>query len=221
MAVRVNINEEKCCWLLDGVKLSGTGRVLVSWHEVEIAGLLRRVLPDINIEYLTEMDTEAFIRQKKRPAGGRYDFIFDSGLLADVRMDGQLLRSLGMQLKSGGRLRMVLPESLDRNLAGRCAYANNFNRSILISAFETGGAAYYVAELSDFQREVTWLQSFYTPELRREMAFLLQRIDFDVYGGESVKLLKLFVKRYGIDADYLRFFVDSSVVHKEKLYRLL
>lgn len=217
----MDINKEKCCRLMDGVPLSRTARVLVSRYDKTIAELLKHAVPDIRIEYLMEMDLDAFIRQKSWTNDGRYDFIFDNGLLADTNMDDMLLRSFGMHLKSGGSMRTVLPGSFDRSLAGNNACKNNFDRAIFVSGFEAGKKSFYVAEFSLFQRKVTWLQGFYTPELRRELAFLLQRIDFDVQRKESIRELRAFVQHYNIDKDYLRFYVDTAVIHKEKLYRLL
>lgn len=217
----MDINEEKCCRLLDGVELPRAARVLVSRQEKIITKCLKYAEPDIRIEYLMEMDLEAFIRQKSWTDDGCYDFIFDNGLLADMCMDDVLLRALGLHLKNNGKLRAVLPLSFELMTVGRCSFENNFNRGIFVSGCELGEDSFYVAEFSDFHRKVTWLQSFYTPELRRELAFLLQRIDFDVQGEKSLRDLQAFVQRYGIDKGYLQFYVDTAVVHKEKLYQLL
>lgn len=218
---RVDINEEKCRRLMDGVELPSTARVLVSGYNKIMVELLRRAMPDIRIEYFMEMNFEAFIRQKIWTDDGCYDFIFDNGLLADMRMNDVLLRAFGMHLKNGGKLRAVLPLSVELISAGICSFKNNFNRGIFVSMGKFGEDSFYVTEFSEFQRKVTWLQSFYTPELRRELAFLLQRIDFDVQPGESVRALRSFIKHNGIGAEYLRFFADTAVVHKDKLYRLL
>lgn len=217
----MDIKEEEYRCLIDGVKLPRNARVLVSWPERRLAGILKRAVPDISIEYLMEKDLDAFIRQKIYDDDGCYDFIFDNGLLADMRMDGVLLRSLGMHLKFSGGMRVILPSSFDRNLAGECAYKNNFEGGFFINMHEAGAASFYVAEFSFFQKIVTWLQSFYTPELRRELSFLLQRIDFDVQSEESIRDLRFLVQRYDIDAVYIRFFVDTAVIHKEKLHQLL
>lgn len=215
---RVEINKKKCCWLLDGVSLSRNAKVLVSWHDKTMDELLKRAVPDIGIEYLMEMDFDAFFRQKSWADDGCYDFIFDNGLLAETNMDGMLLRSLGMHLKSGGGVRTVLPGSFEKFLVGSRSYENNFNRAIFISGFEAEKDSFYIAELAGFQRKVTWLQSFYTPELRRELAFLLQRIDFDVQAEANIRALQVFLQHHGISKEYLRFLVDTAVIHKEKLY---
>lgn len=217
----MDIKAEKCRQLLEGVALSSAARVLVSWHENIITEYLEHAVPGIWIEYLTEMDLETFIRQKNWTDDGCYDFIFDNGLLADMCMDDVLLRALGMHLKRGGKLRVVLPLTFKLMMVGRCSFKNNFNRDIFVSGGEAGENSFYVVEFSDFQRKVTWLQSFYTPELRRELAFLLQRIDFDVQKEESLRELRAFVQRYNIDKEYLQFYVDTAVVHKEKMHQLL
>lgn len=217
----VDIKEKICRQLLYGVDLSRAFKVLVSWYDEKITDILRQGVPNISIDYLMDMDFEAFIRRTNWTDDGCYDFVFDNGLLEMMHMDGVLLRALGMHMKYDGRLRAVFSADIASSLVGRLAYENNFDRDIFAGSVEAGKDSCYVVEFSDFQRKVTWLQSFYTPELRRELAFLLQRIDFDVQFDESIRALKVFLKRYNIDTEYLCFFVDASVVHKDKLYRLL
>lgn len=86
---------------------------------------------------------------------------------------------------------------------------------------EAGTDTFYIAEFSRFQRKVTWLQSFYTPDIRRELTFLLQRIDFDIMPEENAGRVQSFVEKHNINVEYLRLFIDTAVIYKEKVQRYL
>lgn len=217
----MNIDEQKCYQLLEGVTLPLHARVLASWRSEKLELLLRSVVPDISIEYLMDMDIEQFMQIPAWTEDGRYDFIFDNGLLGDLVMNGVLLRVLGLKLKEGGAIRSVLPASIDKRFAGHCSYVNNFDKRILVNWIEAGTDTFYIAEFSRFQRKVTWLQSFYTPDIRRELTFLLQRIDFDIMPEENAGRVQSFVEKHNINVEYLRLFIDTAVIYKEKVQRYL
>ena len=217
----MNIDEQKCYQLLEGVVLPVHARVLASWRSEKLESLLRSAVPDISIDYLMDMDVETFMQIPAWTEDGRYDFIFDNGLLGELAMDSALLRALGMQLKNEGAIRSVLPASIDKRFAGHCSYVNNFDKSILVNWVEAGADTFYIAEFSCFQRKVTWLQSFYTPDIRRELTFLLQRIDFDIMPEENAVRVQRFVEKHNINVEYLRLFLDTAVIYKEKVQQYL
>lgn len=217
----MNIDEQKCYQLLEGVNLPLRAKVLVSWRNEELEYLLRTAISDISIEYLMDMDIEQFMQMPTWTEAGRYDFIFDNGLLGDLVMDGELLRALGMHLKDNGAMRSVLPASIDRRFVGDRSYVNNFDRGILVNWIEAGADTFYIAEFSHFKRKVTWLQGFYTIEIRSELTFLLQRIDFDIVPEENADRLLRFMKKYNISLEYLQLFIDTAVVHRDKVKRYL
>lgn len=217
----MSIDDQKCYQLLEGVNLPLHARVLASWRNEGLEYLLRYAVPDISIEYMMEMDIEQFMQVSVWAEDGKYDFIFDNGLLGDLNMDGALLRAFGMHLKDNGAMRSVLPASIERRFAGECSYVNNFDTGILVNWVEAGADTFYIAEFSRFQRKVAWLQSFYTPEMRRELLFFLQRIDFDIMPEENAGRILNLMKKYNVSWEYLRFFIDTAVVHREKVQRYL
>lgn len=216
----MNIDKQTYCNLLKGIDLPEDAKVLISWREAQLDRLVQAISPGVRLDYVMEMNLEKLLQIQAGNDDGSYDFIFDNGLLSETNMAGDLLRSLGMQLKPAGRMRAVFAESMNPSLVGVNGYAGNFDSCMLVKGSEPETSPFYIVEFSGFQRQVTWLQSLYAPDVRRELAFLLQRIDFGIRAEESVEALRYFLVRHHISSEDLRIFVDKVVIHKKKVYEV-
>ena len=84
---------------------------------------------------------------------------------------------------------------------------DNFNDELLVKN--------WIIKASKSKAEVAALKQFYTFEVRKELARILHRIEYDVERAENIERLKKFCEEYQIFDDYLYDFIDCVVVHRE------
>ncbi len=63
--------------------------------------------------------------------------------------------------------------------------------------------------------EVANLKQFYTPKIRKELAKILHRIEYNVEREENLKRLQKFCEKYMIFDDYLQDFISQIVIHRD------
>ncbi|SHL10258.1 Methyltransferase domain-containing protein [Selenomonas ruminantium] len=61
------------------------------------------------------------------------------------------------------------------------------------------------------------LKSLYTPEVRKELARILHRIEYDVQREENITRLQCLCQQEGIFPDYLQDFIEGSCLHAKNL----
>lgn len=218
----MSLEEVKRQLLLEGITLPKTARVLVSWQDDRLADMLQEFIPAVQVDYLMNMDFVAFLQESDLDKLTAYDCIIDNGLLEQAQLSGPLLQAMGLHLQPGGFVRAVFSDSMDKDVVGKVAYANNYDESCFL-CFEDkcGEQDFYVARLGLFQQASAWLQYFLTPELRRRLSYLLQRIDFDVHQAESVVAVQQLCREQHVERTYLNVFIDTAVVHKAMVKQLL
>lgn len=217
----MSVNDVKRQLLLEGITLPSKARVLISWQDDRLAAMLREFLPTVQVDYLMNMDFAAFLQESDLDKLTVYDCIIDNGLLEQAQLSGPLLQAMGLHLQPGGFVRAVFSASMDKEVVGKVAYVNNYDEACLCFEGEYGEHSFYIAKLGLFQQAPAWLQCFWTPEVRRRLSYLLQRIDFDVRQAESVAAVKQLCREYHIDRRYLTVFVDVAVIHKSMVKKLL
>ena len=217
----MSVNDVKRQLLLEGITLPSKARVLISWQDDRLAAMLREFLPTVQVDYLMNMDFAAFLQESDLDKLTAYDCIIDNGLLEQAQLSGPLLQAMGLHLQPGGFVRAVFSASMDKEVVGKVAYVNNYDEACLCFEGEYGEHSFYIAKLGLFQQVPAWLQCFWTPEVRRRLSYLLQRIDFDVRQAESVAAVKQLCREYHIDRRYLTVFVDVAVIHKSMVKKLL
>lgn len=218
----MSMNDVKRQLLLEGITLPSKARVLISWQDDRLAAMLREFLPTVQVDYLMNMDFAAFLQESDLDKMTAYDCIIDNGLLEQAQLSGPLLQAMGLHLQPGGFVRAVFSDSMDKDVVGKAAYANNYDESCFL-CFEDkcGEQDFYVVRLGFFHKASAWLQYFLTPELRRRLSYLLQRIDFDVHQAESVAAVQQLCREQHVERTYLNVFIDTAVVHKAMVKQLL
>ena len=179
--------------------------------------LLRQICTDIRIDCLMEMNFSAFLQEIDYNEIVIYDCIIDNGLLAQTNFDTQLLSAMGMHLASSGVLRASIPLHKERNEIGKIFFAHNFEVSKLLSTTEADDESFYVAEFSLFNQGVAWLQSFYTSEVRKKLAYLLMRLDFGFDIDNTVAAVRSLCLINHIDREYLSVMIDRATIHKQQV----
>lgn len=217
----MSLEEVKRQYLLEGITLPKKARVLVSWQDDRLADMLREFMPAVQVDYLMNMDFAAFLQETDLDNMPTYDCMLDNGLLEQAELSGPLLQAMGLHLKPGGFIRAVFSGSMDKERVGREAYVNNYDEARLCFEGEYGQQKFYIARLGVFQQASAWLQCFLTPEVRRRLSYLLQRIDFDVRQAESVAAVQQMCRENNINKQYLSIFIDTTVVHKPMVKNLL
>ena len=217
----MSFEEVKRQFLLEGITLPKRARVLISWQDDRLADMLRGIIPAVQVDYLMNMDFAAFLQETDLDNMLTYDCMLDNGLLEQTELSGPLLKAMGLHLKPCGFIRAVFSGSMDKERVGREAHVNNYDEARLCFEGEYGKQEFYIVRLGLFQQASTWLQCFLTPEVRRRLSYLLQRIDFDVRQSESVAAVKQLCREQHIDRRYLTVFVDVAVIHKSMVKKLL
>ena len=217
----MSLEEVKRQLLLEGITLPKTARVLVSWQDDRLADMLQEFIPAVQVDYLMNMDFAAFLQETDLDNMPTYDCMLDNGLLEQAQLSGPLLKAIGLHLEPGGFVRALFSDSVDKEYVGKVAHVNNYDEACLCFEGEYGEHSFYIANLGRFQQASAWLQCFLTPEVRRRLSYLLQRIDFDVRQAESVAAVKQLCREYHIDRRYLTVFVDVAVIHKSMVKKLL
>lgn len=200
----------------------GSGqRILLSWQDDMLAELLKQKQPDIQIDVLMNGDFAAFVSEKNPDSMVKYNCIFDNGLLAQANCDGNLVRAMGMHLVPGGRLRSVFPASMDKKRILYSMYRNNFEQAVCIADCTAGDFSFYIGEFSLFNQGIAWLQSFYSAEVRKELAYLLQRIDFAVPVPDTREKLVQLCRKNDVTEEYLSVLLQLGTVHTDRVRRKL
>lgn len=214
---RLDINKQKCYYLIYNVRLTPGARVLISWQDEFLIDLLRQICTEIRIDCLMEMNFSAFLQEIDYNEIVIYDCIIDNGLLAQTNFDAQLLRVMGMHLAPAGVLRTSIPLHIERDEIAKIFYANNFDVSKLLSTTEAGDESFDVVEFSLFNQGVAWLQSFYTSEVRKKLAYLLMRLDFGFDIDNTVAAVRSLCLTNHIDREYLSVMIDRATIHKQQV----
>lgn len=200
----------------------GSGqRILLSWQDDMLAELLKQKQPDIQIDVLMNGDFAAFVSEKNPDSMVKYNCIFDNGLLVQADCDDNLVRAMGMHLVPGGRLRSVFPASMDKKRVLYSMYRNNFEQAVCIADCTAGEFSFYIGEFSLFNQGIAWLQSFYSAEVRKELAYLLQRIDFAVPVPDTREKLVQLCRRNDVTEEYLSVLLQLGTVHTDRVRRKL
>lgn len=217
----MDIECHKAFYLVDGAKLLPGGRALISWHDDFLLALLKELFGGIQIDCLMDMDFAAFVQEEYSDKLMIYDYIFDNGLLTQTNMDAMLLRAMGMHLILHGRLRTVLPAGMDRYKMAHSVIENNFGNGEWLSLTEAGAYSFAVAEFSAFNRDVTWLQSFYTDDFRRKLVYLLQRLDFGLDVEDTLSALRQLCCQQNVTSAYLSVMADIATIHDQHVNKML
>lgn len=221
MPEKLTFDNWKHISLLENINLDNVARVLLSWRDDILEDLLLRLSSELQIDYLMEGDFVNFLREKNAEHMIKYDYIIDNGLLLQTNVDVQLLRAMGMHLVPGGRLRSVFTSSVAKRDLLSISYGNNFERAICLAVREVEGDSFYTVEFSWFNQGITWLQSFYSFEVRRRLAYFLQRLDFNIEIDDTVSEIAALCRRYGINREYLTVMVELSTIHKQRVRYIL
>lgn len=65
------------------------------------------------------------------------------------------------------------------------------------------------------------LKGLYTPEVRKELARILHRIEYDVQRADNIMRLQQLCKREGIFSEYLQDFIEETCYHANEVKHLL
>ena len=65
------------------------------------------------------------------------------------------------------------------------------------------------------------LKSLYTPEVRRQLAFLLHRLEYGIQQEESLAELQELCREQQIFPDYLEDFIREACIHQKKVFSFL
>ena len=86
---------------------------------------------------------------------------------------------------------------------------DNYNDELLVKN--------WIVKASRSTAEVAALKSFYTPAVRKELARLLHRIEYNIDRKENIERLHNLCEEHQIFDDYLFDFIEQVVVHRERL----
>ena len=101
-------------------------------------------------------------------------------------------------------------ESIEYNIDDWLAFGfDNYNDELLVKN--------WIVKASRSTAEVAALKSFYTPAVRKELAKLLHRIEYNIDREENIDRLHDLCEEHQIFEDYLFDFIEQVVVHRDNL----
>lgn len=209
----------KC--VLSNLNLDSTAKILLTWKDSSLEELLRQVSPELQWGYLMEGDFISFLTEKNPDRMVKYDCIIDNGLLLQTGVDVQLLRAMGMHLLPGGKIRSIFDTSVVKRDLLYIAYSNNFEQTRCVAVKEVAGSSFYAVEFALFNQGIAWLQSFYSPEVRKKLAYFLQRLDFCIEVDRTAAEIVALCRQHGITSEYLSVMLELSVIHKQCVRHIL
>ena len=218
---KMSIGDQKSYYLVYGIKLAPGARVLISWQDDFLIELMKDRCADIQIDCLMDMDFAGFVQAPCSDKIMVYDYIIDNGLLAQTNMDAALLKAMGTHLVFCGLLRAVFPASMELYEVAGIAFENYFGDGRQLSFTEAGADSFFVVELFLFNQGVAWLQSFYTADMRKELVYLLQRLDFCMEVEDTLASIRDLCCHYNVTEEYLSVMADIATIHKQQVKTLL
>ncbi len=216
----MEIDKQAGMILLARVHYDRPQRLLLCCHDELLESLLHLHLPETQVDCLLDMDLEHFVAERLQESAAAYGCIIDNGLLEQAGWDRILVMTMMLYLRMpSGNLYTIYHCAPDMDLV---AYACDIGFNHVECFHEIPGErTLCFGEWGVFNQLVVWLQSFYTAEVRQRLAYLLQRLDFDVLVQESRRELKELCAREGIPGLYMERMIDAAVVHREKVKGLL
>lgn len=209
----------KC--VLSNLNLDNVAKILLTWKDSSLEKLLHQMSPELHWDYLMEGDFVGFLTEKNPDCMVKYDCIIDNGLLLQTGVDVQLLRAMGMHLLPGGKIRSIFDTSVVKRDLLYIVYSNNFEQTRCVAVKEVAGSSFYAVEFALFNQEIAWMQSFYSPEVRKKLAYFLQRLDFGIETDRTVAEIVALCRQHGIDGEYLSVLLELAVVHKLHVRHIL
>ena len=101
-------------------------------------------------------------------------------------------------------------ESIEYNIDDWLEFGfENYNNELLVKN--------WIVKASRSTAEVAALKEFYTPVIRKELAILLHRIEYDIEREENIERLHNLCEEHQIFDDYLIDFIEQVVIHRDKL----
>lgn len=211
--------EWRYCFSKINIPREQVKNILLSYHEPLLEELVRDVYPGARIDYIVELDVEAFLRERFFEDIVSYDLLFDNGILLDAEYNAGIIKALQHHLTERGEIYSICEESKMRGRAKKF-FEQGFEQVEEIQFLENDHG-YSMVKCWEYDRYVVYLQSFYTPELRRRLAYLLQRLEFDICTDETVLELRELVKCEGITVDYLEKMLSNVTFDHGRIRKLI
>ena len=102
-------------------------------------------------------------------------------------------------------------ETIEYNIDDWLSFGfDNYNDELLVKN--------WIVKASRSTAEVAALKEFYTPAIRKELAKLLHRIEYDIDREDNIERLRSFCEEHMIFNDYLADFIEQIVIHRERLF---
>lgn len=78
--------------------------------------------------------------------------------------------------------------------------------------------AYLVYEAQGFDYNTVWLRQFFTEEIRRDLAYTIHRIEYDIQVMENCHRILEMCTQYQISSQYLVLMIRNVAIDKEKVF---
>lgn len=231
--------------LVSDLQLEQNGSILLCNADVFVFREVRRQYPGTKIDCLALSDVNEFILSAKDVQGKNYEYILDFGLLEKCQWDSLLIRAMGVNLSEHGRLRYFFTNQEYQSDALKYGMKNHFDviqriyenwfapgflygitldgKAVNVNNWcgNNGGYPFYIGWAGNFDRRASWLQAFYTEDVRWKLSSLLNRIEYDIDVQHSLEMLKVLCRETKIDSVYFNRFLCYVVNDVDKVENLL
>lgn len=203
--------------------ISADSKVLLLEHNDELKQCIEAEYPKAQVYFLQDVGMDNLIEDISVHNDFVYNAVFDDGYFQKYDFDAKKIRAIGLHLAPYGIV-ISTAKSWDEVMA--------VNNSLFMGWFcditcigkkklkNTSTDVFFVRSRY-CNAQAIWLQSYYSEEVRHIMSTLVTRIEFDIDVYDSkFELLKV-CSENNVSEDYIRVFVSSVAVDRNKVFAVL
>ncbi len=200
-----------------------TKRILVCSDGGGLGKLIKSQYPWAEVVRLQDIGREKLLQDIDVVQIAHFDWILYDGTLEMLQDDARLILALGIHLSPYGWLQCIAMGEKKVKELNKALFGNCFGdiKAEKLGEIHAARDVAYIVFAGKFSGILAWLKQYYTEDIRRDIGFLLSRIDFDIDAEESVDKLKAMCKKLNIQPKYLRTFAETATINKEKVLALL
>lgn len=188
----------------------------------ELLGLLRTSEFAGTISYVLDASEKCYFEKTGEiPLPETFDYIFMEALLQRTINKSALLDNVRQHLRGNGKL---LGIECTENLYGlqeTAAALKQYYEDVHFFQIPQNKIYVYKAAKYFLSEKTSWLRSFFSPDIRMNLVWLLRRVENDIDLEGNCQAVLMMCEQYNIPDDYLQCLVNETMLNAEKVWSRL
>lgn len=170
---------------------------------------------------LDKTERDRWRKTRRLPINGSFDYIFLSEMTCNFESLQVLSEDARKHLRGNGKLLGILPV-MDGNSLQKISVLLKQSYEVL-KIVDFGSTSYYLFKADKYflHEHTSWLRSFFSPEVRRQLVWGLRRIENDIDIERNIQDVLRLCKQQQITAEYLCCLMNDTLLDKKKVCRIL